>query len=305
MAQSLSTATKLDAAASAVITRFCQHLEFFASHPPLEVKPLASGESNLNYYVRTGRGEYVLRRYPTETLGVCRQQELRCQHAAAAAGLAPAPLCLNNHQQLLISEYVSGGLPLQLSTERLTLLAATLAALHSLKVQTPLLALSLYLRQLMHNSQMPALEPAASLFSALQQTAKQFEALTPDVVLCHMDLHPGNLLWAAGRIWLLDFEYAQLTDSSFDLAAVSLHFQLTAAQEQQLLQDYYSRRHFADSQSAQQYQQSVCQRLALAKVLYSGFCWLWYQAMPDYQAAALQWRLNLSQLLEQHGALES
>lgn len=297
MAQSLSAAAEQGSGPSAFITRFCQHLEFFASHPPLEVKPLASGESNLNYYVRTERGEYVLRRYPTETLGVCRQQELRCQHAAAAAGLAPAPLCLNNHQQLLISEYVSGGQPLQLSTERLTLLAATLAALHSLKVQTPLLAVSLYLRKLMHNSHMPALEPAASLFSALQQTAKKFEALTPDIVLCHMDLHPGNLLWASERIWLLDFEYAQLTDSSFDLAAVSLHFKLTTAQEQQLLQDYYTRRRFADNQSALHYQQSICQRLALAKVLYSGFCWLWYQAMPDYQGAALQWRLNLSQLL--------
>lgn len=297
MAQSLSTATTLDTGASAVITRFCQHLEFFASHPPLEVKPLASGESNLNYYVRTERGEYVLRRYPVDTLGVCRQQELRCQHAAAAAGLAPAPLCLNNHQQLLISEYVTGGVPLALTAERLLLLATSLAKLHALKVQTPIMQISQYLRQLMHNSHMPALEPAASLFKALQQSASQFETLSPDLVLCHMDLHQGNLLWAANRIWLLDFEYTQLTDSSFDLAAISLHFKLNQEQELQMLAQYYSQRRFTDNQSAQRYQQSLPLRLQLAKVLYSGFCWLWYQAAPDYQEAAQQWRDKLVELM--------
>ncbi|GHG76774.1 hypothetical protein GCM10010919_31890 [Alishewanella longhuensis] len=263
----------------------------------MEVKPLASGESNLNYYVRTERGEYVLRRYPLDTLGVCRQQELRCQHAAAAVGLAPAPLCLNNHQQLLISEYVTGGKPLTLTPERLLLLASTLAELHALKVQTPIMQVSQYLRQLMHNSQMPALEPAASLFNALQQNAHQFEAQPSDLVLCHMDLHQGNLLWAAGRIWLLDFEYTQLTDSSFDLAAISLHFQLSEQQEQQMLTHYHAKRRFADNQSALRYQQSLHSRLKLAKVLYSGFCWLWYQAAPDYQDAAQQWRHKLAELL--------
>lgn len=297
MAQPLSTAATFDAGASAVITRFCQHLEFFANHPPLEVTPLASGESNLNYYVRTERGEYVLRRYPLDTLGVCRQQELRCQHAAAAVGLAPAPLCLNNHQQLMISEYVAGGETLSLTTDRLLRLASTLTQLHALKVQTPIMQVSQYLRQLMHNSQMPALQPAAYLFNALQHSAAQFEALPTDLVLCHMDLHAGNLLWAAGKIWLLDFEYTQLADSSFDLAAIALHFQLTEQQEQQLLAHYYAKRQFADTQSALLYQQSVNARLKLAKVLYSGFCWLWYQAAPDYQQAAEQWRHKLTQLL--------
>lgn len=296
MAQPLPTTAQPDA--STVITRFCQHLEFFASHPPLEVSPLASGENNLNYYVRTLRGEYVLRRYPTETVGVCRQQELRCQHAAAAAGLAPAPLCLNNHQQLLISEYVSGGETLQLTPTRLLMLASNVARLHSLKVQTPLLAINQYLHKLMHNVQWDTLTPAVALYSALQYTATEFEQLTPDIVLCHMDLHQGNLLWAGERIWLLDFEYAQLADSSFDIAALSLHFALSKEQEMAFLARYYQQRRFVDNQSAQRYQQSLCQRLALAKILYSGFCWLWYQAQADSQAAAAQWCATLNTLLD-------
>lgn len=302
MAQPLSSSAKRVAADYQDITRFCQHLEFFANHPPLQVTPLLSGEHNVNFYVRTERGEYVLRRYPTTTLGVCRQQELRCQHAAAAAGLAPAPLCLNNHQQLLISEYVTNGEPLTLTAARLPLLAQCLGALHSLKVQTPVLTVGTYLRQLMHNAHLGTLEPARSLFQALQETAVLFEKLPADVVLCHMDLHAANLLWSAERIWMLDFEYAQLADSSFDLAALVLHFHLTGEQQQQLLRHYHQRRQFPDSQCAQGFWQSIPSRLALAKVLYSGFCWLWYLAMPAASGAADTWQQILRTQLAALGA---
>lgn len=298
MAQSLSTATTNELANRAGMMRFCQHLEFFANHPPLDVKPLVSGESNDNYYVRTARGEYVLRRYSMQTLGVCRQQELRCQHAAAAAGIAPAPLCLNNHQQLLISEYIAQGSALMLTPQRLSELAAVLAKLHRLKVQTPVLQLGQYLRQLMHNSPLPALEPAATLFQKLQDSARLFARLPADLVLCHMDLHSGNLLWADNRIWLLDFEYAQLADSSFDLAAIVLHFQLNADEEQGFLTAYFAKRQFSDKQASSAYQQSLASRLLLAKVLYSGFCWLWYQAAPAYQQAAEYWQQKLTVLLQ-------
>ncbi|MCF4008505.1 phosphotransferase [Rheinheimera sp. UJ63] len=296
MAQSLSTAANIDVGSSAAISRFCEHLEFFSGHPPLIVRPLASGESNLNYYIKTERGEYVLRRYPLDTLGVCRQQELRCQHAAAAIGLAPAPLALNNHQQLLISDYISDGIPLALNTERLTQLAVVVAKLHSLTIQTPVLQVSQYLRQLMDNSQLASLEPAATLFSALLHSAEQMQSLPFDRVLCHMDLHQGNVLWAKQQIWLLDFEYAQLTDSSFDLAAICLNYQLNQAEETQLLQAYLSARHFSHSQTARDCRHSLAERLHLAKRLYSGFCWLWYQASPD-KDAALRWQNKLAQLL--------
>lgn len=291
--------TAIDIAQEHNIAAFCQHLEFFADHPPLQIRSLSAGNTNLSYYIHTARSDYVLRRYNPLLSGRCHQQELRCQHAAAAAGLAPAPLCLNNHQHILISEFIADGTALTLNDSRLALLANKVARLHNLRVQTPLLHPSRYLRQLLKHTEQQSIEPAASLFAALQHSAEQLAQLEQDTVLCHMDLHPGNLLWAAEQIWMLDFEYAQLADNSFDIAALCLHFQLTTKQQQQLLTDYWQARCFNERGRQQRLAETMTQRLALAKILYSGFCWLWYQTLPAGSAEAASWQLQLSQLLAQ------
>ena len=81
MAQQLSATT---ADPSRVIWHLCQQLEFFADHKPVLLKQLTQGKRTSSYQVQTNRGHYVLRHYGPSVLGVCRQQELRCQHAAAA-----------------------------------------------------------------------------------------------------------------------------------------------------------------------------------------------------------------------------
>ncbi len=295
MAQSISDAN--DLAGQGAVARLCQQLEFFSAHPPLEIRPLAAGQSNLNYYLKTARGDYVLRRYGSEAPGVCRQQEFRCQQAAAAAGIAPVPLLLNNHQQLLISEYISGGQPLALTAATLPQLAKILARLHSLRVQTPVLQSQSYLRQLLAQTEQQTLQPAATLFAGLLQAAAQFEQYQQDLVLCHLDLHQDNLLLAGGRVWLLDFEYAQLADCSFDLAALSLHYQFSKRQQAEFLVHYQQYRCYTDPQTARAHATSITARLTLAKIIYSGFCWLWYLAMPGYQQASVEWQLRLEQQL--------
>lgn len=279
------------------IRRLCQQLEFFTEHPPLEIQPLAAGQSNLNYHLKTVRGDYVLRRYGFNTPGVCRQQEFRCQQAAAAVGIAPVPLVLNNHQQLLITEYISDGVPLPLTPSTLPQLAQILAKFHSLRVQTPVLHITGYLRQLLAQTEQQTLQPAARLFAGLLQAATQFEQMQPDLVLCHMDLHQDNIMLAGGRIWLLDFEYAQLTDCSFDLAALSLHYRFSQQQQADFLMYYQQHRRYADPQAGRTHAASLAARLVLAKILYSGFCWLWYQAMPGHQQASSDWQTQLTQLL--------
>ncbi|MFN3900548.1 MAG: phosphotransferase [Alishewanella aestuarii] len=295
MAQPLSTAA--DIAQQDAVRQLCEQLEFFQQHPPLEIRPLAAGQSNLNYYLRTARGEYVLRRYARQ-LGICRQQEFRCQQAAAAKQIAATPLLLHNHQQLLISEFLPGGEPLQLTDSRLSLLADTLAILHNLRVQTPLLQPASYLRQLLAQGQQSTLQPAADLFAALQRCAEQLAGMATDLVLCHLDLHADNLLWNGDKIWLLDFEYSQLCDNSFDLAAIMLHFELTAAQQQRLLRQYSAQRRYPDRHTAERLAATLPQRLQLAKCLYSGFCWLWYQATPALHHRANSWQQRLQQLLQ-------
>jgi thiamine kinase len=287
LAQSLSATTGSEIER---VTRLCQRLEFFVIQPPQEVRALSHGESNQSYYVKTGQGEYVLRCYPAESV-VCRQQELRCQHAAAAKGLAPAPLCLNNHYQVLLSDYIPAGVPFDYHQHGANYLLSTLAKFHQLAVQTPQLDCTVYLQQLVRALPVGCqAEPA--LLSRLEQTAQRFAQWPADRVLCHLDLHAGNLLFVAPRLWLLDFEYSQQADSSLDLAAVCLHFNLTTAQEQQLLTGY------ANYRQQTELSELLAQKLSAAKQLYCGFCWLWYLAIPGYQPQAQHWRQRLCQVIE-------
>lgn len=284
MAQSLSAATGREIE---YVTRLCQRLEFFANCPPLSLNALSHGDSNQSYVIHTGRADYVLRCYSSD-IAVCRQQELRCQHAAAAAQLAPAPLCLNNHYQVLISEFIAGGEPFNAAHHGMQPLLQQLVQYHQLQVQTPQLDNLAYLKQL-QKPVVASTEP--HLLDALHRAALALTQQGSDEVLCHLDLHAGNLLWAEGRLWLLDFEYSQRADSCLDLAAICLHFSLDNTAQLQLLQHYARLR----NQPALLNQLAV--KIADAKVLYAGFCWLWYLAQPNCQDKALHWQQQLELLL--------
>lgn len=286
MAQQLSSSTEQQ------IWHLCQRLEFFANHLPLALQKLATSSTNDNYYIHTQRGHYLLRHYAPFVEGVCRQQELRCQHAAAAVGVAPAPLCLNNHQRMLVSEFLtrSRHFDWQLHHGELMQLVEKLVRLHRLTVQTPELQPLPYLQQLYDSVPFDSqhlLDP--QIFALLLQTAGDFTNLPADIVLCHMDLHSGNILLQQQRIWLIDFEYCQRADSSFDLAALSLNLQMNSAEELAMLEFYLQYRPQANT--------GLTERLRLAKSLYSGFCWLWYLTLPDSRGKAEQALNKLRQLL--------
>jgi thiamine kinase len=285
LAQSLSATTGSEIEH---VTRLCQRLEFFVDQPPLQVRALSHGASNQSYYVKTAQGEYVLRCYPAEST-ICRQQELRCQHAAAAKGLAATPLCLNNHYQVMLSEYIRGAEPFDYARHGGSALLSVLAQFHQLQVQTATLDYATYLPQLL--AALPADSRAdKTLLAALLQAAQQLSSLEPDLVLCHLDLHQGNLLWAADALWLLDFEYSQQADSSLDLAAISLHFTLDKTAETQMLAEYARFRQHNDLAIL------LDKKLPAAKLLYSGFCWLWYLALPDCQTEANYWQQQVQGL---------
>ena len=257
----------------------------------MALQKLATSSTNDNYYIHTQRGHYLLRHYATFVTGVCRQQELRCQHAAAAIGIAPAPLCLNNHQRILITEFLTHArhFSWELHASELPQLVQQLASLHRLSVQTPVLDTLLYLPRL--REQVPAAGWSASdeaSYQHLAAIAAAFSQVESDLVLCHMDLHSGNILMQSHKLWLIDFEYCQKADSCFDLAALIINLELDAAAEVDLLQQYVKLRPKAKGQ--------LELRLTLAKQLYVGFCWLWYLTLPGASQKAEQAKQKLQQL---------
>ncbi len=56
--------------------------------------------------------------------------------------------------------------------------------------------------------------------------------------LCHHDLSPQNILYSRG-LYILDWEYACVSDPFFDLAGLSINFDLNLQQENKLLKCYF------------------------------------------------------------------
>jgi len=59
---------------------------------------------------------------------------------------------------------------------------------------------------------------------------------------CHNDLSPGNILFSKDRdhykFYVIDWEYACISDPFFDLAGICVNFGLSEAQEKKLIQNY-------------------------------------------------------------------
>ncbi len=84
------------------------------------------------------------------------------------------------------------------------------------------------------NAQLP--DDIEKLLDDARLLANQIGPFRP--VLCHNDLLPANMITSAGRLWLVDWEYAGMGHPLFDLASVSANAGLSDDEEAALLQSY-------------------------------------------------------------------
>jgi aminoglycoside phosphotransferase (APT) family kinase protein len=194
------------------------------------IERLGGGTVNEVYRVDSSAGRFVLRldgaawRRP----GVDRTRELLLHRSAAAGGIAPAVVDADPAAHgLLITEYQDGRLWEAADYEdvgALRRLGERLYVLHRLPAPTieafdPWQVALAYVRQI---DAMPggALEgPLRRLQDICADLARDRAAMS----VVHGDLWQGNLLQGS-QLWLLDWEYAQLSAPLMDLACVLAYY---------------------------------------------------------------------------------
>lgn len=201
--------------------------------PPQAIHPLPGGEGrNEVLRIDTAEGRFVWRRRlpPVDRPGAAASTELAAHRVAAAAGLAPQVLRAAPDGSWILMEYVDGAewSPDQLrSAEGVERLGGRLAALHALETPAevpladpPAMARG-YLDRLRRR------DPAAA--DSLQPLLQRIEAIGDELaalgqrrVLVHGDLTASNLLGTDPQ--LVDWEYAQTTDPSWDLACLLSYY---------------------------------------------------------------------------------
>lgn len=218
-----------------------------AGRPLLDVQPLPGGRGrNQVRRVDTAQGRFVWRQRhaPIDRPGSRAADELLAQRAAAAAGLAPAIIAAEPGGQWLLMEFVDAP---QWTRERLQtpagieIVAQRLAALHALPVPAGLVAVDAagiargYLAQLalVAPREAAALEP---LLTRIQALGHRLSNDGTGLVLNHGDLAVTNML--GEKPVLVDWEYAQLADRTWDLACLLGYYPSLDALAPRLLSSY-------------------------------------------------------------------
>lgn len=242
---------------------------------PLAVRELPGGRGcNQVLRVDTAQGRFVWRsrRPPLDRPGSAARMELLAQQLAAAAGLAPALVAADPAGQWLLMEFIDAPpwteADLQ-SAAGVEALGRRLAALHAVPVPAALPGFDAariaqgYLAQLADRDAALA-RVYQPLVARVRTLAGELAATAPRRTLVHGDLAVDNMLGAAP--WLVDWEYAQVTDPGWDMACVLAYYPGLAPLAPRLLAA-------AGLEGAQ-----VRQRLALQQELFSLLNRLWERA---------------------------
>ncbi|MFI4868313.1 MAG: phosphotransferase [Steroidobacterales bacterium] len=194
------------------------------------IERLGGGTVNEVYRVDSAAGRFVLRldgaawRRP----GVDRARELVLHRTAAAAGLAPALVhAAPETQGLLVMEYLDGrvwGSADYDDLEALRRLGERLYALHRLAAPAldafdPWQVAQAYVQQI-DAARAGRLEPPLQRLAALSAELRSADA---GMSVVHGDLWQGNVLQGS-RLWMLDWEYAQVSDPLMDVACVLAYY---------------------------------------------------------------------------------
>jgi len=180
---------------------------------------------NVLYRIKTDKREYVLRflqRNEGDLLG-----EYYAGLLAYHRGIGPEVLAYERDNSALILAYLSGEQRERLSQKDMQELSHTLRRWHRLPENSSLFP-RLELEKLIRDND-NSIGDALTVLSSFGE----------EKGLCHCDLTPRNLIWHENGVALIDFEFVSVGDIYFDLAAVSVEFDLNEQEEQMFLSSYH------------------------------------------------------------------
>lgn len=198
---------------------------FLAPHTIINIDKLHKGLSNENYLIHTQSHAYVLKYYKAEWP----QRGLQAQYVLSKQRICPAPVWLNAPHKQAAFEYIEG------NTATLTIpsnLVSKLAKMHRFDVDAPH----------MNISQAFIVYKTHRAFKHYEQHLKKAFATVAsmpiDLGFCHNDLVKENIIVNNQDVYFIDFEYAKNNDVYFDLAALTISFELAHDEQISLLKAY-------------------------------------------------------------------
>ncbi|HZD58533.1 MAG TPA: choline kinase family protein, partial [Anaerolineales bacterium] len=212
----------------------------------LKTSPLGGGITNRNFLVETGGEAYVLRiaGENTELLGINRQHEYEANLAAGQLGIGPEVIYFIQPEGYLVTRFVPGA-PVPPEKMRqsgyISLVAGTLQKIHNMadipgEFWVPKIVADYTAIAERHSVAFP--ENFDWLIERLREAEAALLSTPYHPRPCHNDLLNENFLFA-GRLRILDWEYAGMGDAFFDLANFSVNHDFSDEHDRLLLDSYF------------------------------------------------------------------
>jgi thiamine kinase-like enzyme len=165
-------------------------------------------------------------------------RQFACMKIAAEAGIAPRVWYADVADRVLITDFVEAR---PFPEDLVPLIAPTLRRLHSLpdfpRIFNYFDAIGGFIRQFQAANLLPGSD-TKELFHRYAELVKVYPRRDSELVACHNDLKPQNILYDGNAIWLVDWEAACLNDPYADLAVVANFFVKDQAHEDIYLSAY-------------------------------------------------------------------
>lgn len=198
---------------------------FLAPHTIVNIDKLHKGLSNENYLIQTQSHTYVLKYYKTRWP----QQGLQAQDRLSKQRVCPAPVWLNEPDMQAAFEYIEGHTATLLMPSNLV---RKLAKMHSFDVDAPHMNISHELSDYKSHSAFKHYE------QHLKKALATVACMPVNLGFCHNDLVKENIIVNSQDVYFIDFEYAKKNDVYFDLAALTVSFDLGRNEQISLLEAY-------------------------------------------------------------------
>jgi len=206
------------------------------------------GHCNTTYILFTSQCKYIIKKI-TGHIYVSKNHEFLVQSITHHKSISAKALLFDNKNSLLIQEYIEGVHKFELSNKDIKNLAFLLNKLHRIKIKTKIFDIYKYFHSVNKDKK-------------LKIALKDLKNYKQDLVLCHNDLNPKNILFE-NKIKILDWEYACINDRYFDLANICIEFKLSKRQERNLMNCYFKNK------------MPNYKKLHTFKILYKYVCYTW------------------------------
>jgi aminoglycoside phosphotransferase (APT) family kinase protein len=163
-----------------------------------------------------------------------------CMKAAAEEGLAPRVLYSSTEDGIAIIDFIEA-VPFPV-THAIVLLPATLRRLHRLppfpNAFNYVTAHKGFIWRFRNAGLLPH-DEIEEAFRCYEQICAAYPRVDADLVSCHMDLKPENIVFDGRRAWLVDWMAASVNDRYFDLAIIANFVVTSDADELAYLEEYF------------------------------------------------------------------